>query len=388
MKTAFSRSHQRELKLQTILSAAARLFNIQGTRATTVSDIADSIGLTKTSLYYYARNKEELIYLCYVGLRNFFARGTEIMLGQRPHAAMLVEIPALGDKHRKEIEDRVDKHFDTVLGFMQRGIEDGSVRACEPVPATQAFLALLRWAYFWFGAIPLDARPAVIEQLLSLVQHGVSTSPYRFQDIVFPVLDDQLPTGFDRDKQNEIKRNAFLQVGSMMFNQKGYAGTSLDDVVKQLDVTKGAFYYHIRNKEDMLYQCFQRTLELENEMMEQACEAGGNGAEKIEKILRFLFNVQNSDDGPLIAYRSLLSLDEQHRQEIYLQTQAISNRLGDLVKEGIEDGSIRNVDPSVVQNAMAGTVDAAPDVVARMQIDDNARVSAEYLELFFNGLAP
>jgi hypothetical protein len=123
-------------------------------------------------------------------------------------------------------------------------------------------------------------------------------------------------------------------------------------------------------------------------MMEQACEAGGNGAEKIEKILRFLFNVQNSDDGPLIAYRSLLSLDEQHRHEIYLQTQAISNRLGDLVKEGIEDGSIRNVDPSVVQNAMAGTVDAAPDVAARMQIDDNARVSAEYLELFFNGLAP
>jgi AcrR family transcriptional regulator len=177
MKTAFSRSHQRELKLQTILSAAARLFNIQGTRATTVSDIADSIGLTKTSLYYYARNKEELIYLCYVAscdagdeimaeaeqaasngleallncLRNFFARGTEIMLGQRPHAAMLVEIPALGDKHRKEIEGRVDKHFDTVLGFMQRGIEDGSIRACEPVPATQAFLALLRWAYFWFG---------------------------------------------------------------------------------------------------------------------------------------------------------------------------------------------------------------------------------------------
>jgi AcrR family transcriptional regulator len=62
MKTPFSRSHQHEVKLQTILSEAARLFNYQGTRATTLNDIADSIGLTKTSLYYYARNKEELVY--------------------------------------------------------------------------------------------------------------------------------------------------------------------------------------------------------------------------------------------------------------------------------------------------------------------------------------
>ena len=62
----FSRSNQHEVKLQTILSESARLFNFQGTRATTLGDIARSIGLTKTSLYYYARNKEELVHKCYL----------------------------------------------------------------------------------------------------------------------------------------------------------------------------------------------------------------------------------------------------------------------------------------------------------------------------------
>ena len=57
VKTPFSRSHQHHVKLQTILAESARLFNFQGTRATTVGDIAQSLGLTKTSLYYYARNK-------------------------------------------------------------------------------------------------------------------------------------------------------------------------------------------------------------------------------------------------------------------------------------------------------------------------------------------
>ena len=196
-----------------------------------------------------------------------------------------------------------------------------------------------------------------------------------------------LPAGFDRDKQNDIKRNAFLQVGSMMFNQRGYMGASLDDVAEQLDVTKGAFYYHIKNKEDLLYQCFQRTLELIDEMIKRARVDGNNGAEKIELVLRYLFNVQHSKDGPLIGYRCLPSLSIERRNEILKLTKASSDHLGELINEGIADGSISNVDPIIIENAIAGTIDAAPDIAIRMLFEDNSTVSAEYLELFFNGIA-
>ena len=126
-KSPFSRKNQHEIKLQTILSEAARLFNFQGTRATTLGDIARSIGLTKTSLYYYARNKEELVFKCYLAscdagdeimaeaeqnaatgldclsnfVRIFFARWDEIDQGRRPYTAMLIEIPTLAGKHRE-----------------------------------------------------------------------------------------------------------------------------------------------------------------------------------------------------------------------------------------------------------------------------------------------
>ncbi len=414
IKTPFSRSHQHQVKLQTILAEAARLFNFQGTRATTLGDISQSLGLTKTSLYYYARNKEELVYKCYLascdagdeimaeaardaatGLESvlnfvkiFLARGDEIALGRRPPVAMLVEIPSLAAKHRKEIEVRMGRHFDALLGFLRRGIEDGSVAAeCAPIPTTQALLSIVSWSYVWYGRIPIDARPAVVEQLISLVQDGVSARPHRFQDIEFPEADARLPAGFDRDEQNLLKRNAFLRVGSMMFNERGYMGASLDDVAEQLNVTKGAFYYHIRNKEDLLYQCFKRAIELDDEMIARASNAGRNGAEKIELVLRYLFNVQHSEDGPLIRFRSLPSLSEKRRQEILELTGAISDRLGALISEGIRDGSVRNVNPAVVENAMIGTVDAAPDIGLHMHFSDNARVSAEYLQLFFNGIA-
>ena len=409
----FSRSNQHEVKLQTILSEAARLFNFQGTRATTLGDIASSIGLTKTSLYYYARNKEELVHKCYLAscdagdeimaeaeqgavtgfeclcnfVKVFFARWEEIDQGRRPHTAMLIEIPSLASQHREEIEARVEIHFNTTLGFLQRGIKDGSISDCAPIPTTHAFLAIVHWSYVWYGSVPSEKRAAAVEQLLGLIKNGISAIPYQFDDIHFPELQTGLPAGFDRDKQNDIKRNAFLQVGSMMFNQRGYMGASLDDVAEQLDVTKGAFYYHIKNKEDLLYQCFQRTLELIDEMIKRARAIGNNGAEKIEMVLRYLFNVQHSEDGPLIGYRSLPSLSIERRNEILQLTQASSDHLGELINEGIADGSISNVDPSIIENAIAGTVDAAPHMATHMHFEDNSRVSAEYLELFFNGIA-
>lgn len=413
IKSPFSRSNQHEVKLQTILSEAARLFNFQGTRATTLGDIARSIGLTKTSLYYYARNKEELVYKCYLAscdagdeimaeasqgaetgleclcnfVKVFFARWEEINTGQRPHTAMLIEIPTLADAHREDIESRVDKHFNTMLGFIQRGIKDKSISNCEPIPSTQAFLAIVYWSYVWYGNVPVDQRPATIKQLLGLIKGGISSDTYQFKTITFPELEAKLPAGFDREKQNEIKREAFLQVGSQMFNQRGYMGASLDDVAEQLDVTKGAFYYHIQNKEDLLYQCFQRSLELIDDMIERASKDGQNGAEKVELVLRYLFNVQLGDDGPLIAYRCLPSLSIERRNEILQQTQASSDRLGQFISEGIKDGSIRNVDPETIENAIAGTIDSAPGILDRMQFSDNSDVSADYLGLFFNGIA-
>ena len=412
-KSPFSRRNQHEVKLQTILSEAARLFNYQGTRATTLGDIARSIGLTKTSLYYYARNKEELVYKCYLAscdagdeimeeasqgaetgldclcrfVQVFFARWEDIDRGLRPHTAMLIEIPTLAEGHLEEIESRVDRHFNTVLGFMQRGIGDGSIMACAAIPTTQAFLAIVYWSYVWYGNVPADKRPDAVEQLLSLIKSGISVGRYEFRDITFPSLDTHVPAGFDREKQNEIKRNAFLQVGAQMFNQRGYMGASLDDVADQLDVTKGAFYYHIQNKEDLLYQCFQRTLELIEDMIDRASNDGRNGAEKIELVLRYLFNIQLSDDGPLIAYRCLPSLRIERRNEILKQTQDSSDRLGEFISEGIGDGSIRDVNPWIIENAIAGTIDASPGISERIRIEDNAKASAEYLSLFFNGIA-
>ncbi|MCX5199806.1 ScbR family autoregulator-binding transcription factor [Streptomyces sp. NBC_00249] len=52
-----------------------------------------------------------------------------------------------------------------------------------------------------------------------------------------------------RQERAEITRQAILDGAAIAFDQAGFGGTSLSDVVKHAGVTKGALYFHFQSKE-------------------------------------------------------------------------------------------------------------------------------------------
>ena len=46
-------------------------------------------------------------------------------------------------------------------------------------------------------------------------------------------------------------RAHLLAVGRRLFAERGFAGTSTEEIVQQAGVTRGALYYHFRNKQDL-----------------------------------------------------------------------------------------------------------------------------------------
>lgn len=61
---AHKRAEQRELKRQAVLSTAAQLFNERGFQATSLDDIAARLNVSKPTLYYYVKNKDEILIEC------------------------------------------------------------------------------------------------------------------------------------------------------------------------------------------------------------------------------------------------------------------------------------------------------------------------------------
>ena len=64
--------------------------------------------------------------------------------------------------------------------------------------------------------------------------------------------------------EKSLKSRATVQrmqvKGLELFYQKGYYSTSLDDILKALDLSKGAFYYHFQSKEDFMISIVQHLL--------------------------------------------------------------------------------------------------------------------------------
>src|SRR6185436_8913890 len=51
-----------------------------------------------------------------------------------------------------------------------------------------------------------------------------------------------------RDARSDATRSRLIARATRLFATKGYAGTSLDDVVQRARVTKGALYHHFADK--------------------------------------------------------------------------------------------------------------------------------------------
>lgn len=87
-------------------------------------------------------------------------------------------------------------------------------------------------------------------------------------------------------KKAEATRLAILQKAFELIYSKGYRTTSIDDILATTQVTKGAFYYHFRNKDDM-------GMAIINELMKPVLTDS------------FIIPLQNNDD-PLDAIYRLM----------------------------------------------------------------------------------
>ncbi|MEZ5572026.1 MAG: TetR/AcrR family transcriptional regulator [Halioglobus sp.] len=412
----FNRTVQHDAKRTAILSQAAKLFNFKGSRATTLKDIADSLGLTKTSLYYYVKTKEDLIYQCYMTalelhhtnldeienhyvsalertsafFRQHFENWLAAQEGRGPHIAALLEIAALKGTHRTEVEARYMALFKRLRDHIRQGVADGSLRSCEPNSTTLAILGSVDWAFSWLHRIPLEQVRDTANEALDILAHGIAAGPgaYSPADINHDMTEIAVPHGFDRQEQNRLKQEAFFKTGTRCFNRQGFNGTSLDEIAEHLNVSKGAFYYHIRNKEDLLFNCYCYSLDILETIHNHAAKTMLTGLTKAELTCRRTFYFQNSEEGPLIRYNSITALPMERRRQILARTEEANERFGTFLQEGILDGSVRPINTFVAQQLIAGAINAAMDIKQWRKVKTIDGAAIDYFNIFFNGLLP
>lgn len=150
-----------------------------------------------------------------------------------------------------------------------------------------------------------------------------------------------------RNKYPEETYQKILDVSLQLFMTKGYDKTSLNDIIHELGgLTKGAIYYHFKSKEDILIAVVNQLCDSHNSYMyEIAKEKNLTAAQKLEKI----YSLSLSDDKQEKVFSITPNLLDNPTFLAYyiktLYTDIIPHFMVPLMKEGVEDGSIRTKYP-------------------------------------------
>jgi len=174
-----------QLQKARMLRAAAQCFNQKGYSGTSLRDVADLLGLTDAALYYYVRNKEQLVYLCYVRaadlgrealdracsegengmdmILRYFRYHIEMMVGDRGPIAIMSEVPSLKPEHREEVLELSRQHSKNFEAVLEAGIKDGSVAPCNVRMTGNAIMGSINWIPKWFHGDPKLANKLIKE---------------------------------------------------------------------------------------------------------------------------------------------------------------------------------------------------------------------------------
>ena len=185
----------------------------------------------------------------------------------------------------------------------------------------------------------------------------------------------------------EIQRHRILKAAATCFNEKGFSGTSLKDVSRHLGLTDAALYYYVKNKEELVYQCYLRAAELGRDAMDQARNDGAKGFDQAFLYIRYHVEIMVGDQGPVAIMSEIPSLKRSHRNEILQVSRQHSAGFEQLLARGIDDGSIKPCDVRMTGNAIMGSINWIPKWF-HGKASAATQIRSEFPEILMRGLRP
>jgi len=166
-----------------ILKSAAAAFRRRGYHGASVDEIASALEMTKGNLYYYFKNKEEILFACHeysldlllalmadvqadtaspdAKLRRLVLAFVHLILDELHGTALTLDPEALSPVPLQHVIEKRDQFDQGVRAIIQQGIDEGLFKAGDPKLIEFAMMGAINWIPKWFA----PEGPATSDQI-------------------------------------------------------------------------------------------------------------------------------------------------------------------------------------------------------------------------------
>ena len=139
-----------------------------------------------------------------------------------------------------------------------------------------------------------------------------------------------------------------LSTAGTMFNQEGFSSFSLAGLASRLNLSRATLYNHIGNRENLIYQCFTRSVEADACRLKAAAREKG-GLNQILQYIRECFSEAAQEQVTII---DTAVLSKEPRAKIDKLIRKNYDTLQELLDAGVKEGSIRACDTRLLSRAI------------------------------------
>jgi len=196
-----------------------------------------------------------------------------------------------------------------------------------------------------------------------------------------------------RERERLAHRREIMDAALSVFAEKGYFGTTLDEIAQRADFSKGTLYLYFQSKEDLLYTIIKEKNDEWLGIMKNIMSKGLSFKEELRMFLRESAKHAFEDRRFLTlhaihhtpAFKALSPERAAEFGEIHKRMEEIST---EYIKKAIARGELRNIRPQALFGLLHGSIENM--MITRWDCDTVKKLELAidiYIDIIFNGIA-
>src|SRR6266568_5319160 len=182
--------------------------------------------------------------------------------------------------------------------------------------------------------------------------------------------------------RGEGTRRCILDEAALAFARTGYAGTSLNDVIRETGLTKGAFYFHFPSKEALALEVFRAKHEERAGAAMKAAARKERALDQVIEMMRAACDLHTTDPAARAVARLCWELGEDPdlapRMKPFLTNWF--DVLEAVFKRAQDEGDVRkDVDARAVAEVCVASFSGITDVSHLLSVNMDLRQRSEQL---------